>query len=556
MTDTDPTLRANSLVMLERYRVLAEIAAHYTYVYRVTPDGEFIKEWIGGDYQGITGYTPEEVDAQGGWNVLHHPDDLAVGLQRDAMIRRGEPSETEFRIRHRDGQYRWLHNIVKPVCDEQTGQVVRFYGATVDITQRKHAEEELRAAKEAAEAATRAKSAFLANVSHEIRTPLNGIFGTVELLLGTELTAEQREYVALAKSSADVLLAMINDLLDSAKMEAGKLELESIGFSLRDLIGETLKVLAVRAHAKGLTLMHRITGDVPDALVGDPTRLRQVLVNLVDNGIKFTSQGEVVVSVSREDDKVTRADDKVTRWQGDKVPGQSVTLSPSHLVTLSFEVSDTGIGIAPEKQAMIFEAFTQADASMTRQYGGTGLGLNIASRLVQMMGGKLTVTSVPGQGSVFRFTAHLGLPASRLPGARPRPAPAPVSTTPAPRRLRILVGEDNTINQRLIRDIFSRIGHDAVVVENGREVLAELERQPFDVVFLDVHMPLMDGLQTATVIREREKATGGRVPIVALTAHALAGYKEICLNAGMSDYVSKPFRVQDIRDVLLRVGPH
>jgi len=253
---------------------------------------------------------------------------------------------------------------------------------------------------------------------------------------------------------------------------------------------------------------------------------------------------------------VTRADDKVTRWQGDKVPGQSVTLSPSHLVTLSFEVSDTGIGIAPEKQAMIFEAFTQADASMTRQYGGTGLGLNIASRLVQMMGGKLTVTSVPGQGSVFRFTAHLGLPASRLPGARPRPAPAPVSTTPAPRRLRILVGEDNTINQRLIRDIFSRIGHDAVVVENGREVLAELERQPFDVVFLDVHMPLMDGLQTATVIREREKATGGRVPIVALTAHALAGYKEICLNAGMSDYVSKPFRVQDIRDVLLRVGPH
>jgi PAS domain S-box-containing protein len=543
MADTDPTLRASSLVMLERYRVLAEIAAHYTYVYRVTPDGQFIKEWIGGDYHGITGYTPEEVDAQGGWNVLHHPDDLAVGLERDARIRRGEPSETEFRIRHRDGQYRWLHNIVKPIRDEQTGLVVRFYGATVDISARKRAEEELRAAKEAAEAATRAKSAFLANVSHEIRTPLNGIFGTVELLLSTELTGEQREYVALAKSSAEVLLAMINDLLDSAKMEAGKLVLESIGFSLRDLIGETLKVLAVRAQPKGLSLVHRIAGDVPDALVGDPTRLRQVLVNLVDNGIKFTSQGEVAVSVSREDDKVT----------GDSI-NQSVTMSPGHLVTLAFAVSDTGIGIPLEKQGMIFDAFTQADASMTRQYGGTGLGLNIASRLVQMMGGKLTVTSAPSQGSVFRFTVRLGVPAPARPSGAKQAEPAPASSTPAPRRLRILVGEDNAVNQRLIRDIFRRIGHDAVVVENGREVLAELERQPFDVVFLDVHMPLMDGLQTAAVIREREKQTGGQVPIVALTAHAVAGYKEICLKAGMSDYVSKPFRVQDIRDVLVRVG--
>jgi PAS domain S-box-containing protein len=556
MADTDPTVRASSLVMLERYRVLAEIASHYTYVYQVTPDGQFIKEWVGGNYSGITGYTPEEVDAQGGWNVLHHPDDLAIGLQRDAMIRRGEPSETEFRIRHRDGQYRWLHNIVKPVRDEQTGLVVRFYGATVDITQRKHAEEELRAAKEAAEAATRAKSAFLANVSHEIRTPLNGIFGTVELLLGTHLTAEQREYVGLAKSSADVLLAMINDLLDSAKMEAGKLELEAIGFSLRGLIGETLKVLAVRAQAKGLALMHRIAGDVPDALVGDPTRLRQVLVNLVDNGIKFTIKGEVLVTVSR-----TAPGDKETGRHGDmeSKPGISVSLPPCLPVSLSFEVSDTGIGIPADKQAMIFEAFTQADASMTRQYGGTGLGLHIASRLVQMMGGRLTVTSAPGKGSVFCFTARFAVPQTSPP--RPGPAPAeraaplpdPAST---PRRLRILVGEDNTVNQRLIRDIFRRMGHDAVVVENGREVLAELDRQPFDVIFLDVHMPQMDGLQTATVIREREKQTGGRVPIVALTAHALAGYKEICLNAGMSDYVSKPFRVQDIRDVLLRVQPH
>ena len=495
----------------ERYRVLAEISAHYTYVYRVAADGQFVCEWIGGDYQAMTGYTPQEVDALGGWNVLHHPEDLIVGAERDACIRRGESSVTEFRIRRRDGQWRWLHNIVKPVCDEQTGRVVRFYGATVDITDRKRAEEELRLAKEAAEAASLAKSEFLANVSHEIRTPLNGILGTVELLLGTPLSAEQREYVELARHATDQLMSMINDVLDFAKVEAGKMELESIPYSLRGLSADLVSLLAARARAKGLELKQVVAPDVPDELLGDPTRLRQVLANLLDNGIKFTTAGEVLLHVERADPA------------GDR---------------LRFEVRDTGIGIAPQQQARIFEAFAQADSSTTRQYGGSGLGLSIAGRLVALMGGELTVSSQPGCGSTFAFTLPL------------RPAPR---AEPAPTARRVLVAEDNAINQRLIREILQSLGHEVVVVESGRDVLTELERQPFDVVFMDVHMPHLDGLQTTGLIRAREASAGPRLPIVALTAHAMTGYRDTCLAAGMSDYVSKPFRIRDIKDVLERV---
>jgi PAS domain S-box-containing protein len=552
MADTDPNFRAESLAMLERYRVLAEIASHYSYVYQVTPEGQFVKEWIGGNYFGITGYTPEEVDAQGGWMVLHHPDDVALGHERDEKICRGEPSETEFRIRHRDGQWRWLHNIVKPVCDEQTGRVVRFYGATVDITQRKRAEEELRAAKEAAEAATRAKSEFLANMSHEIRTPLNGIFGTIELLQDTDLSAEQREYVSLAKASADSLLGMINDLLDTAKIEAGKLELETVAFSLRELVGNTLKVLSARAQAKGLALTHQVADDVPDLLHGDPTRLRQVILNLLDNGIKFTSQGAVAVAV-----ELLRIEE--TQQPASSNPQSAIRNPQSRdLCHLQFAVKDTGIGIAPDKQARIFEAFAQADSSMTRQYGGTGLGLSIALRLVHLMGGRLSVASEPGKGSVFSFTAAFRLspePAKRVvPAPTQAPGP-PAEAGPAARPLRILIGEDNAVNQRLMRDIMRRLGHDAVVVDNGEKVLAELESRSYDVLLLDVQMPLLDGLQTTAVIREREKASGGQIPIVALTAHAMPGYRDVCLKAGMNDYVSKPFRIQHIKDVLKRMVP-
>jgi PAS domain S-box-containing protein len=513
----------------ERFRMLTEISAHYTYVYRVEPDGRFVCEWIGGDYVGITGYTPEEVDARGGWIVLHHPDDVAVGRERDRCIRSGVPSETEFRIRHRNGEWRWLHNIVKPVCDEKSGQVVRFYGATVDITQRKRAEEELRSAKDAAEAANRAKSALLANVSHELRTPLHGIIGTLELLTTTGPTPAQREYLGLARSSADLLLAIISDLLDIAKIEADKMELEAVGFSLRELVRSTLQVLELRIGGKNLELGQSVGDAVPDALIGDPTRLRQVLVNLVDNGIKFTERGQVEVAVSLAERPETTVTDACQ---------------------LQFAVRDTGIGIAADQQARIFEAFAQADTSMSREYGGTGLGLHIAARLVQLMGGQLTVTSVPGQGSTFRFNVALRVQASSGATVPRLPVAAPAQQ---PRSLRVLVAEDNDINQRLIRDILQALGHSVDVVASGNDVLVALEDRVFDVIFMDVYMPRLDGLETTARIRQRETAHGGRVPIVGLTAHAVSGYKEICLNAGMDDYVSKPFRIRDITDVLERV---
>jgi PAS domain S-box-containing protein len=372
----------------ERYRVLAEIASHYTYVYRVTSDGQFICEWIGGNYAGMTGYTPDEVDARGGWNVLHHPDDVGVGHERDERIRRGEPSVTEFRIRRRDGEWRWLHNIVHPVRDPRTGAVIRFYGATVDITDRKRVEEELRGAKESAEAANRARNDFLAHVGHEIRTPLQALFSTLQLLLAADPTEVQRQYVNIARRSAQDLLTLLNKLVDFARVESGKVELESARFSLRGLLDEAVRALEARARVKGLQLVQHVADGVPDPVCGDPTRLQQVLVNLIDNAIKFTREGQVAVCVEPLGDEARS----------------------SSQVMLRFEVRDTGIGIAPERQARIFEPFVQADPSMARIYGGTGLGLSIASRLVEMMGGWLSVASEPGTGSTFSFTAQFGLP--------------------------------------------------------------------------------------------------------------------------------------------------
>jgi len=450
--------------------------------------------------------------------ALVHPEDVPV--VRDAFDQtisgRSDRYVVEHRVKGPEG-WIWIESIGLITERDAAGQPLKLTGYNRDITARRELHAQLEQARQQAEESNRAKSEFLANMSHEVRTPLNAIMGLTRLLHQGTMAAEQRHYLELIDGSASSLLALLNDILDLSKIEAGKLVFESIRFDVARWVSDAVAMHAPMAEKKNLKVDIHVAPDVPDMVQGDPGRLRQVVSNLVSNAVKFTERGGIRVSL------------RVDPVQHDLPPRR---------IRLVFSVRDTGAGIAPDKQRQIFEAFTQEDASTTRRHGGTGLGLAICSQLVSMMDGTIEVHSRPGQGSAFRFTAvfdDAGADFSVL----TEPSSLDAHTVQG---MRVLLAEDHAVNELLMRKLLAEMGCSFSVARNGEEAVALWEAQNFDLVLMDVQMPVLSGFDATARIRASEATSPDRprTPIVALTAHAMAGDREKCLAAGMDAYASKP----------------
>jgi PAS domain S-box-containing protein len=516
----------------ERYRVTFEQVA--VGMAHLDLDGHFIR--ANDRFCQIVGYGREELLGHT-FREITHPDDLEADLAAVRRLLTGESAilRMDKRYLRPDGTVVWA-TLTGSLVRGDDGQPRYFIAQIEDISERVQAQEALRQANAdlqrinvELERATQSKSEFLATMSHEIRTPLNGVIGMISLLLGTPLSTEQREYVSAISASGDALLSLINDILDFSKIEAGQLTLERQAVDLRQLVGEVVDLFTAEARAKGLELHAQVDAAVPPALAGDAGRLRQVLLNLVGNAVKFTAQGEVGVGVSLVEEGADGA-------------------------LLRVEVWDTGIGIVPAVRARLFEPFVQADASTTRRYGGTGLGLAIAKRLAEAMGGQIGVESVPGQGSTFWLTLRLAHDGA---GGDARPTRAPLEAAregPAGPRGRILVAEDNPINQLVAVGLLQALGYEVHMAENGRQAVEAVAREVYDLVLMDVHMPELDGFAATMAIRRQERMDGQarHLPIVALTADALAGDAEKSRAAGMDDHLSKPITRESLAAVVER----